>query len=58
MSVAFEEACKALGIDANNASRAMVAQTIIALVENGQTGPDQLTATAVKEMRGLRGAPT
>jgi len=58
MGLAFEDACGVLGIDANNSSRAMVAQTIIALVEAGHTRADQLAAAAVKEMRGPRSAPT
>jgi hypothetical protein len=52
MSAALEEACKALGYVSGHPSRAMVATTIIALVEDGRTGADQLAAAAVKEMRG------
>ena len=41
-----------LNISADNPSRVMVAQTIIALVEHGTTDPDQLVAAAVKEFQG------
>ena len=51
MGAAFEEACKTLHIGAGNPSRAMVARTIIALVEEGATDADRLAAAAVEEMR-------
>ena len=40
MSAAFEEACKALNLDANNPLRAKVAQTIISL--EGASDSDRL----------------
>src|SRR5262245_53385900 len=52
MSAALEEACASLNIGADNPSRAMVAQTIIGLVEEGQTDADRLAAVAITEMHG------
>ena len=52
MSAALDEACKALNLGPDNLTRAIVAQTIIALVEEGQTATNQLAAAVVKEMRG------
>ena len=54
MNAAFTEACKALDINAANASRALVAQTIISLVEHGTTDADQLAVDAVNEFRGSK----
>lgn len=52
MNAAFAEACQMLNISADNPSRAMVAHTIISLVEGDKTDADQLAAAAVKEFRG------
>jgi hypothetical protein len=54
ISAALEEACKSLNIEIDSASRAMVAQTIILLVEEGVTSADQFTTVVVKEMRGTQ----
>ena len=52
MSAALEEACKALNVASESSKRAMVAHTIILLVEEGGTANDQLAAAAIKEMGG------
>lgn len=57
MSAAFEDACKTLGIGVDNPTRAMVAQVVISLVEDGKTDADQLAAAAVQEMRGPTNEP-
>jgi hypothetical protein len=55
MSSALNEVCKALQI-VDFGPRKMVAQTIIALVEKGQTDSDQLIAMAIDEIRGTNSA--
>jgi hypothetical protein len=50
MNAAFVEACQTLNISADDPSRAMVAQTIISLVEDGETDADQLAAAVVDEV--------
>lgn len=52
MNAAFVEACQTLNLSADNPSRAMVAQVIISLVDEGKTGVDQLAIAAVNEFRG------
>ena len=54
MSAALEEACKALNVASDSSKRAMVAHTIILLVEEGRTPNDQLAATAVREIGGAK----
>jgi len=56
MGTAFREACATLNIGSNNLSRAMLAHTVIALFESGETDRDQLADAAIKEMRGSRSA--
>jgi len=52
LNAAFSEARRTLNLTADNPARALVAQTIIVLVERGTTDADQLAAAAVKEFRG------
>jgi hypothetical protein len=56
MSAALDEVCRVLQIGGDVRSRAMVARTIIALVEDGKTDSDQLAASAVNEMRSAKRA--
>jgi hypothetical protein len=56
MSAALAEACMELGFDANRPSRALVAQTIIAIVEQGETDADQLAVAVIEAMRGPKSA--
>lgn len=52
MSAALEEACRALKVGPGSPTRAMVAQVIILLAEEGRIDRAQLAAAAVKEMGG------
>ena len=54
MNAAFAQACQTLKIRADNPSRAMVAQIINWLVEDGRTDADQLAGAAVNGFRGLQ----
>jgi hypothetical protein len=52
MGAAFEEACRALNVGIDNPLRVMVAQTIISLVEVGETDSDRLASVAIAEIKG------
>jgi hypothetical protein len=56
MSPALDEVCRVLRVGGDVRSRAMAVHTIIALVEDGKTDPDQLVAVAIEEMGGTRSA--
>jgi hypothetical protein len=51
MNAAFEDACKTLNLAAEHPVRAMVAQIVIYLVQEGKTEARQIASEVVKEMR-------